>query len=112
MQRAGYRRKTRKVSAEDENSCVRVWSNVLVLYGTQECVARSQKVHLLSAQNGVSRLKRAAAYFLLQRYRSARQSPVKCILGSAARSLKNVSSLGLRKHSRICGQQSKMAFQG
>jgi hypothetical protein len=108
VQRAGYRRGTQKVSAEGERS------NVLYcMHNTlQSAQAAKKKMHRVSAQNEDSRFKQAAANFLLQRYRSARQSPVKCILGSAARSLKNVSSLGLRKHSRICGQRSKMAFQG
>jgi hypothetical protein len=51
------------------------------MYSTLQSAARSlkKKMHRVSAQNEDSRFKQAAANFLLQRYRSARQSPVQNI---------------------------------
>ncbi len=137
--RAGYWRQG-KPSTGTESSMHQNLVKIYCMYCTQECVARSQKVHLLSAQNGVSRLKHAAANFLLQRYRSVCQSSYSWKksqfpfeLFQNDRSVKDIFQLVKIQLSPLppleswsvemcqsvtdrskcfCGQRSKMAFQG
>ena len=80
MQRAGYRKETRKVSAEDESSCVRVWSNVCTAprnlrsghkkkdapcrKGTDQHVMIRSKIYLrATVQDGVSRIHPQLLFF-------------------------------------------------
>jgi hypothetical protein len=66
----------KKVSAEGENSCVRVRSNACSAFCNLRAGHKKKKMHRVSAQG----LSKQLPIFWLQRHRSARQNPVQIYL--------------------------------